>query len=203
MSSSILPPNATTQEQAMELSIAGLSEAKINIKDLWNPETCPPEFLPWLAWAFSIDNWSPDWPEAQKRLAIQDSFKLHQKKGTIGAVKDALSTMSINTEIAEWWETGDQAGTFKVSALVSQQGIDNELIQEIGNAVEANKRLSAHYTLSLTLNSETDTRYLLGSFGASIATVEPYSLRELNSDADFTYITASMGALVATVEAIP
>lgn len=202
MSKSLLPLNATEQERALELSSARLDTTNTGIKSLWNPEACPPEFLPWLAWGMSVDNWDSNWTEAQKRQAIKDSTQLHQKKGTIGAVKDALSLINIDTEISEWWDTAESPGTFRVSALVSQKGIDNPLIQEIGHAIEASKRLSAHYTLSLTLNSEANTSYALGCSGASISTVEPYSIRELNSDADFSYITATVGATVATVEAL-
>ncbi|WP_218789976.1 phage tail protein I, partial [Klebsiella pneumoniae] len=26
-------------------------------RDLWNPWKCPVKFLPYLAWAFSVDRW--------------------------------------------------------------------------------------------------------------------------------------------------
>ena len=117
MSNSLLPPNATDQERDLELTVARLDSTNTGIKSLWNPENCPPEFLPWLAWAMSVDSWDSNWTEEQKRQSIKESTKLHLKKGTIGAVKDALSLINIDTEISEWWETGDQAGTFKVSAL--------------------------------------------------------------------------------------
>ncbi|MEN3238541.1 phage tail protein I [Methylobacterium ajmalii] len=52
------------------------------IRSLWNPETCPIEHLPYLAWALSVDLWNPNWPEVKKRSVVANALGLHQLKGT-------------------------------------------------------------------------------------------------------------------------
>ena len=52
---SLLPHNASPQERAIEAATARLADVPVPLRDLWNPETCPAELLPWLAWAFGVD----------------------------------------------------------------------------------------------------------------------------------------------------
>lgn len=87
---SLLPPNATAQERAIEAAIARMVDVPVPIGDLWSPEKCPAELLPWLAWAFGVDEWETDWPEEAKRAAIRDSVAIHRKKGTVWAIRRVL-----------------------------------------------------------------------------------------------------------------
>lgn len=60
---SLLPPNATELERALELLIdARIGDISTPLRDLWSAENCPEALLPWLAWALSVDQWSADWP---------------------------------------------------------------------------------------------------------------------------------------------
>ena len=59
---SILPPNSTAPERAIESASSFVRDLVVPIRHLWNPETCPAAFLPWLAWSWSVDSWNPDWP---------------------------------------------------------------------------------------------------------------------------------------------
>lgn len=86
---SLLPPNATPQERAIEASIA--RPVPVPIRDLWDPETCPAHLLPWLAWAFSVDEWRADWDEASKRRMIRDAVAIQRRKGTVWAMKRVLA----------------------------------------------------------------------------------------------------------------
>lgn len=89
-SQSLLPPNATPQERAIEAAILRMTALQVPIRDAWSPTKCPAELLPWLAWAFGVDEWSPEWPEDAKRAAIRDSVDIHRKKGTVWAIKRIL-----------------------------------------------------------------------------------------------------------------
>ena len=86
----LLPPNATPLERALEQVFARISETPVPVGDLWSPERCPVEFLPWLAWALSVDEWDGEWPEERKRAAIAQSAELHRHKGTVWSVREAL-----------------------------------------------------------------------------------------------------------------
>lgn len=94
MTTGLLPSNATPLERALDDVLgAGIDGLTHPIRDLWNPAAIPAEFLPWLAWAASVDEWDDDWPEATKRQAIADSFEIHRRKGTPGAIKRGLRSL--------------------------------------------------------------------------------------------------------------
>ncbi|MFM2909173.1 phage tail protein I, partial [Klebsiella pneumoniae subsp. ozaenae] len=73
-------------EQRAAAACAVISDLTVPLRDLWNPETCPVKFLPYLAWAFSVDRWDENWSEAEKRSVIGEAFWLHQRKGTVAAI---------------------------------------------------------------------------------------------------------------------
>jgi phage tail P2-like protein len=95
MSDTLLPPNATTAERALEGTTSRVSDVPLLVRESWNPDTCPVALLPWLAWAYSVDEWDPDWPEATKREVIRVAYSQHRVKGTIGSVKRALSAAGL------------------------------------------------------------------------------------------------------------
>lgn len=84
MHKTLLPPNALPAERALEeatttevLSIPDL------IRAVKNPDTCPAELLPWLAWEYSVDTWLPEWSEEQKRAAIRSATYIHRHRGRV------------------------------------------------------------------------------------------------------------------------
>lgn len=87
---SILPPNSTETEIALEAAICVAGPDVTPVKTLMDPATCPAHLLPWLAWSFSVDVWDDTWPEETKRNVIAASPSVHRRKGTIGAAKTAL-----------------------------------------------------------------------------------------------------------------
>ena len=92
----------TPVERELERTTGERIEAlPLLIRSLHNPGTCPIDLLPWLAWALSVDTWSPDWTEEQKRAVCKASLQIHRHKGTVGAVEDALAALGISLEIIE------------------------------------------------------------------------------------------------------
>jgi phage tail P2-like protein len=94
---SLLPPNATPQETAIEAATARIAEVPVPNAALWNPATCPAALLPWLAWALSVDDWDGTWPEERQRAVISASVAVHRRKGTRGAVVAALAAAGYGT----------------------------------------------------------------------------------------------------------
>ena len=86
----LLPSNRTATEVALEAATARAAEVPVPINTLWDPDSCPAEVLPWLAWALSVDTWDPDWPEEVRREVIRQSVEVHRHKGTIGSVRRIL-----------------------------------------------------------------------------------------------------------------
>lgn len=103
MSASLLPDNATRAERAISEAVAArLSAITTPLRELWDPETCRADLLPWLAWALSVDDWDPAWPEATQRETIAESIEIHRRKGTPWAVKQSLVRLGFrNVEILE------------------------------------------------------------------------------------------------------
>ena len=88
---SILPPNASAAERAIERGLRTHPVDLTPLSTLFDPETCPRHLPPYLAHAYSVDTWDPDWSEATKRSVIAGSLEVHRRKGTVGAVRRALA----------------------------------------------------------------------------------------------------------------
>lgn len=126
MRPSLLPPNASRLERALETGTAQLGDVDAPIARLWDPATMPLADLPFLAWALSVDTWDPDWSEAMKRDAVADSITLHRLKGTPASVEAILARFDDLLELVEWHEPGGSArpNTFDVLLpLVTVPGV--------------------------------------------------------------------------------
>lgn len=153
MSESLLPPNATPLERAMESILnERIGAVPVPLRDLWNSESCPSALLPYLAWACSVDVWDNDWEDATKRRVIASSFIVHRQKGTVGAVKTALDALGFEATITEWWEEAAQPHTFRIDCTV-QDVLDvnlpltRKLADIIGLQINQVKPAREHYTL--------------------------------------------------------
>lgn len=154
VSDSLLPHNATAQERALEAVIAPPLMPPVPLREIWDPETCPANLLPWLAYAFSVDDWNPAWPETAKREVIRQSFQVHRRKGTVGAVKRGLLAIGVQATVVEWWEDGALPdalpSTFEIwldlSALIEFGADMPALLAQLRRSVDATKPVSAHYT---------------------------------------------------------
>ena len=102
---SLLPPGSSPLERRLAQTCSGISDLQVSLRDLWNPATCPIRFLPYLAWAFSVDRWDESWTESVKRRVVQDAFYIHQHKGTTSAVRRVVEPFGFLIRIIEWWQT--------------------------------------------------------------------------------------------------
>ena len=113
MSDSLLPPNATAAEVAIEAAAARVGAVPVPIRDSWNPATCPAALLPWLGWAFSVDDWDPQWSEERQRAVVAAAVEVHRRKGTRGAVLAALAAAGWpSAEVFEGWGRHFYDGSF-------------------------------------------------------------------------------------------
>lgn len=104
MNNSLLPFNATSQERALAQATANLDHMPLEVGKLWDPDNCPAALLPWLAWAMSVDEWDSQWSEQTQRDLIKNAAYTHRQKGTVGAVKKALSSLGVTVDFLEWFE---------------------------------------------------------------------------------------------------
>ncbi|SUB04291.1 Bacteriophage P2-related tail formation protein [Pantoea agglomerans] len=123
MSNSLLPPGSSALERRLAQACNGISGLNVPLRDLWNPDTCPVSFLPYLAWAFSVDRWDESWAESVKRKVVKDAFYIHQHKGTISAIRRVVEPLGYLIRVIEWWKTNDEPGTFRLDVGVLDTGI--------------------------------------------------------------------------------
>ncbi|MFW7743078.1 phage tail protein I [Klebsiella pneumoniae] len=131
-------------EQRAAAACASISDLSVPLRDLWNPWKCPVKFLPYLAWAFSVDRWEETWPETDKRQAVSDAFWIHQRKGTVAAVRRVIETLGYSMTLQEWWEVADPAGTFRLEIDLNDIGITEPMIKELERIIGDAKPVSRH-----------------------------------------------------------
>ncbi|HIE0706896.1 TPA: phage tail protein I [Serratia marcescens] len=141
---SLLPPGSSQLERRAAEACAGISDLNVPLRDLWNPARCPVKFLPYLAWAFSVDRWDEKWTAAEKRKAVTDAFYIHRRKGTVAAIRRVIEAMGYSMSIAEWWEVADPRGTFRLTIDVNDVGITDEIVKELDRLIGDAKPVSRH-----------------------------------------------------------
>lgn len=152
----LLPGNDTPLERNASQALAQIQRVPIPLRQLCNPNTCPVDLLPYLAWAFSVDRWDSKWTEAAKRAAIRSSHYIHSRKGTIGALRRVVEPLGYLIEVLEWWHTTPNGvpGTFAIKVGVLETGITEEMYQELTWLIDDAKPLTRHLT-GLAISLET------------------------------------------------
>lgn len=144
--SDLLPYNATDQERALANTIARISDVPVIVREVWNPDTAPASVLPWLAWAFSVDDWDTNWTTEQKRNVIKQAVYSQRIKGTIGAVTRQLAALGYDIQIVEWFQQDPpgQPYTFDVYITASQYPLTTRDYNKVLEVIETNKNLRSH-----------------------------------------------------------
>ena len=148
---SLLPPNATALEQALEKAVAQAGDVPVNIRDYWNADTVPENLMPWLGWEWSVDNWNPEWNETARRNVLRDAFRYHRHKGTRRSVEDAINSLGRNISMKEWWEytTSGPVHTFD-AVMDTHSGSSSGILQtHLIAAIDNAKPVRSHYTLKV------------------------------------------------------
>ncbi|HEY7775415.1 MAG TPA: phage tail protein I, partial [Kineobactrum sp.] len=147
-SHSLLPPNASHQERSLEAAAARFDNVPVVVREIWDAQSCPESLLPWLARAVSVDVWDPDWSAKQKRTAITSSLSVHRKKGTIGAVQEALRALGFSARIQEWFNQSPPAAqyTYRLVLESDQTGFSLPDAYLLLDVVNNAKNLRSHLT---------------------------------------------------------
>lgn len=178
----LLPPNATQLERNLAKAGAAIESIPVPLRDLWNPDKCPVEWLPFLAWTFSVDRWDPAWPVATKRAVIKSAYFVHKKKGTIGALRRVVEPLGYLIRVIEWHKqvpVGPR-GTFQLDIGVLETGITDEMYQELERLIDDAKPLSRHLTgLAISMEVRGKARTHVAAYLGDEVTVYPYTPEEI------------------------
>ncbi len=178
--SSLLPPNATPFELAIESVMAARFDALADqiaaVKTLWNPWTCPLDFLPWLAWALHVDEWESDWSEQIKRQTVAGAMEIHRHKGTPWAVEQALILAGFPfARVEEWFEYSGTPGYFRIIVDLEGESISGTDQARLLRYVESAKRKCAWLDgveYNLSVRSAVPV-YALGVQSTEVVTIYP------------------------------
>ncbi|MCW2383365.1 phage tail P2-like protein [Sphingobium sp. B2D3B] len=149
---SILPSGSTPLEKALEQVIAAALDIPAPIRNVWSPDQCPIELLPWLAWGLSLDNWSSDWSEAIKRERVRKAIPIARQKGTAASVRSVVQSFGGSVAIREWWQQVPRGipHTFELLLNLEQAGAPasaafvDQVIAEVSRA----KPVRSHFTFT-------------------------------------------------------
>ena len=138
---SLLPPNATPFERALEAALA--QDVDIPIRKLWSSADCPAALLPYLAWALGVEEWDPDWPEPVKRAAVANAIRIHREKGTLAGLKRVLDTAGAEYEYVE------RPAGVPMTARLSIHNSNAVYLPDVARAVNRVKRASLDLDIEL------------------------------------------------------
>ncbi|WP_294257203.1 phage tail protein I [uncultured Sphingomonas sp.] len=150
---SLLPPNVTALERAIEAATARVGDLPVPLRDLINPDTCPLPLLPFLAWAVSIDAWSSDWPEAVKRTRVRRAIEIQRHKGTASSVRAVVESFGGAVALREWWQLDPPGPPHTFTLAVELSGGDGApataaFADAVINEVRRTKPVRSHFSFS-------------------------------------------------------
>ncbi|MDF2391701.1 phage tail protein I [Aeromonas sp. 2MA4] len=175
--SALLPPSTSRTERHLATTGAQAQQLPLPLRTLWSPWTCPAHLLPYLAASWSVDRWDDKWPEATKRQVIANSYFVHSRKGTIGAIRRVVEPLGFLIRVLEWWQETPAAtpGTFKLDIGVLDTGITEAMYQELERLIADAKPMTRHLT-GLAISMESRGQIYMGAachLGEEL-TVYPY-----------------------------
>ena len=148
---SILPPNATAVERAIDrASAAALAKLPVYlIRWVKDPDSCPLVLLPWLAWEYQVDTWNINWSEQKKRDAIKRAHYIHRHRGTVAAVRRALVDSPFGTNIVEWFNQNPKGDpyTFRLNVYQNDLPVTEFDQQDLKMAVMRAKNLRSWFSV--------------------------------------------------------
>ncbi|CAN7594327.1 phage tail protein I [Variovorax paradoxus] len=145
-SATLLPSNASVLERAVAAADARISDTPTPLRDVWNPYTCPANLLPWLAFAYAVDEWDETWSTDIKREVIAQALEVKRTKGTPGGVQRALAAVGLPARVQEWFQQAPFGApyTFRVHVEAEQVGFTAAQIAQLRRVVHQYKNTRSH-----------------------------------------------------------
>lgn len=148
---SLLPSNATwferTMEQVLAATLTRLEAAADALATLWNPWTCPADYLPWLAFELGVPYWRTEWPEGFKRALIAEAPAINARRGFVDGIERGLAAIGLTMDITLWHEMDPpgQPGTFRAVLWANNnRALTPDAVADGIAMVVATKRQSQH-----------------------------------------------------------
>lgn len=163
---SLLPPATTAFERALEAVTARAGGFALPLGSLTNPATCPPQVLPFLAWALSVDSWNPDWDLTTKRAVVGAAIDVQGRKGTPAAVLMGLRALGLNPSLEEWFDYGGSPYRFRLDIDTAETDLSVRALAVVDATIDALKNLRSRLEL-LRLRRTRRAAMRVGTAGVS------------------------------------
>lgn len=172
--SQLLPPNSTVFERNVSKIAENNSKLAINIASIARIDDVPDGFLPFLAWQYSVDSWDSNWQPSLQRSLTKKSFRQHQKKGTITAIRQILEQFGYSATFVEWYQTNPQgvAGSFTLEVELNGREMSETIYAELNRLIKDAKPASRHLANMTVLVQPICTPHIAcGVHSADITTI--------------------------------
>jgi phage tail P2-like protein len=155
---SLLPPNTSPIERAVDAATARLSDVPVPLRTLANPDTCTLALLPYLAWALSIDTWDSDWPEAVMRNRVRQAIDIQRRKGTASSVRDVVASFGGSLALREWWQMAPAGDPHTFAIVLALEGIvpparKAAYVDAVIAEIRRTKPVRSHFTFTQALSA--------------------------------------------------
>ncbi|CAH0531151.1 phage tail protein I [Vibrio hippocampi] len=204
---SLLPRNLNQLERDLAGALSRISEIEIPISTLWDPDKCPAELLPYLAWALRVDSWQSDWPEARKRDVIKQSVDINRMRGTRGAVERVLKAIrGDDVKLTEWFEDKQNLakGTFRVDVKSTNQPVDITELQQLVPSIHQAKNTRSHLVgITVTSQVENPEKHIAMSRQGHQVRSGPWVISSMVSSSSNAMVCLSRVAVVVRSGPLP
>ncbi|EDW2528510.1 phage tail protein I [Salmonella enterica subsp. salamae] len=187
MDKRLLPPPLTSDERFSILAnIAAERFAQLDMTTLlvYLVDIVDASALPSLAEQFHVqglEGWLFASNEQEKRELIKQAIELHKYKGTVWAVRRVLEILSLPGAITEWFEYGGKAYFFKVDIELVNQGMDENLFNNLVELIHEYKNVRSKLEALIIWIINQSAIPIIGCalYGGELTTVLPFQILEV------------------------
>lgn len=150
---SLLPPNSTRLERALEQVGLSLLDIPTPLATLWNPSLIDDKLLAWLAWSLSVSSWKSYWSDTVKRNRVQASIDIARHQGTAKSVRDVVDAFGGHIDIREWWQMVPRGVPHTASVVLTLSGQGGseataQFFDDVIAEVNRTKPVRTHFTFT-------------------------------------------------------
>ncbi|EDC9524885.1 phage tail protein I [Salmonella enterica subsp. enterica serovar Derby] len=200
------PPLASDERFSVLANIAAERFAQIDLTALlvYLVDIVDASALPSLAGQLHVqglEGWLFAANEQEKRELIKQAIELHKYKGTPWAVRRVLEILSLPGTISEWFEYGGKAYFFKVEIKLINQGMDENLFNNLVDLIHEYKNVHSKLEALIVWIINQSAIPVIGSalYGGEITTVLPFQVLEVQQTKPFYFGTGQWSLEITSI----
>lgn len=200
------PPLASDERFSILANIAAERFAQIDLTALlvYLVDIVDASALPSLAGQLHVqglEGWLFAANEQEKRELIKQAIELHKYKGTPWAVRRVLEILSLPGTISEWFEYGGKAYFFKVEIKLINQGMDENLFNNLVDLIHEYKNVRSKLEALIVWIINQSAIPVIGSalYGGEITTVLPFQVLEVQQTKPFYFGTGQWSLEITSI----